>query len=181
MKQRRRSNQSASTQSKRENNAAQGLQASYLTGGALNLVTIPENGKNPRKELDMEVIKRFKEHLYNKDFFFKLKLILVDLNRELEMTRGGGAISDEFIQLREKDICDDQTFQLIKHDPDFRQYCEENQMKMLSVVNKTGQFDGTGFYKPKKLFYKYPSLESIKKTSRKIRHHQDTAIFKAYE
>ena len=59
------------------------------------MVTIPE--KVTSKELDAEVIKKFKEHLYHKDFFLKLKSILDSLNRELQISRSGGAVSRDFI------------------------------------------------------------------------------------
>ena len=55
---------------------------------------------------------------------------------------------------------------------------------MKSIVNKAGKFDGSanlGSFKPKKLFYKYPSLENIKKGSRRIKANQDAALFDAFE
>ena len=49
------------------------------------------------KQVTLKVIKKFKEHLYHKDFFLKLKGILNSLNRELEISRSGGAVSRDFI------------------------------------------------------------------------------------
>ena len=70
-------------------------------------MTIPENMNMTKRELDAEVLKRFKEHIFNKDFFFKLKLILVDVNRELVMTRGGGGVSYDYMNMKDKSSCDD--------------------------------------------------------------------------
>lgn len=43
------------------------------------------------------MLKQFKAHLMSKDFFVKLKLIMYEIDKELQMTRNGGAVSDEYI------------------------------------------------------------------------------------
>ena len=120
--QRRRSNKSQSSASVKDSainkQLKPTLQSSFVGGGALNLITIPENVA--KQELDQEVIQKFKKHLFSKDFFYKLKLILIQMNRELDLTRSGGAVSNEYIMMKEKNHCKDEIHKLVFHDKEFK-------------------------------------------------------------
>ena len=74
-----------------------------LTNQMLNMTEIPEKAgkaaKTPKRELSDEVIKEFKNNMINKDFFIKLKLIMYEIDQEMQMTRNGGAVSDDYIQV----------------------------------------------------------------------------------
>lgn len=69
----------------------------------INLTVIKESSVTKRmrqtKKLGTDVLKKFKQHLLNKDFFCKLKLIMFEIDKELQMTRNGGAVSDNYINV----------------------------------------------------------------------------------
>jgi len=58
---------------------------------------ILEEPKKPK--LSKEIIKKFKQHLINKDFFARLKLIMYELEKELQMTRNGGSVTDGYANM----------------------------------------------------------------------------------
>jgi len=71
-----------------------------------------------------EMIKKFKAHLINKDFFIKLKLIMYSIDSELRMTRNGGIVSDDYIAIHKNDgeLCEDNDRQMVTHDDKFKLY-----------------------------------------------------------
>ena len=79
----------------------------------------------PKKlQLTDEMIKKFKTHLINKDFFIKLKLIMYSIDSELRMTRNGGIVSDDYIAIHKNsgELCEDNDRHMVTHDDNFKLY-----------------------------------------------------------
>ena len=93
------------------------------------------------KKLGTDVLKKFKQHLLNKDFFCKLKLIMFEIDKELQMTRNGGAVSDNYINVHKDsgEACNDQVRKMVTHSTDFKQYVWQNRQRMRTVVNNAGK------------------------------------------
>ena len=158
----------------------------------VNLTVINEQqrpkGEEARRQISSDMLKKFKKHLLNKDFFSKLKSIITDTDIELQMTRNGGGVSDDYIHARKDDgeLCSDETRKLVSHNADFRQYVRDNRQRLRTVVNKACNFEdgvssGVSFFKKKKLNGKYESLERIRKNSRKVKASQEKAIVTAFQ
>lgn len=139
------------------------------------------------------MLRKFKQHLMDKHMFARLKLILLQLDKELQMTRSGGAVSNDYIQQVRKDGFErmmnknikNETRKLVTHNEEFRQYYASNRHKMRSIVNKAQMFadgapSGVVYMKNKKLNQEYEPLEKIKKNSKRIHLSQEHAIIKAY-
>ena len=92
----------------------------------INLTVINENESTSkpqrRKKLSNDLIKQFKQHLLSKDFFARLRDIMLDIDCELQMTRNGGAVSDDYIELRKdkEQGCADPTRVLVTYNDDFK-------------------------------------------------------------
>ena len=136
--------------------------------------------------LDADGMARFKALMLEQGYFARIKEVLNGIAPEVELTRCGGAVSSDYIHELEQGNCFNETRNQLRHDLDYRQYLEENKARMSSVVNKGDTFDegapGAGLArKTKKLHHQYESLDKIRTGKRKIRAHQDKAIFTAYE
>lgn len=68
--------------------------------------------------------KKFKQHIFSKGFFEKLKMLMVTVSQELDMTRGGGQLSLNYVGEMTPMRAKDDLRKLISHDPQFRQYVE---------------------------------------------------------
>ena len=82
----------------------------------------PTKSIQKRIRLPKDIIKKFKQHLMNKDFFASLKLIMYGVDKEMQMTRNGASVSDNYIKIR-KDSgkhCTDATRFMVTHNPEFR-------------------------------------------------------------
>ena len=42
-----------------------------------------KKSKIPKKKIEAEMLKKFKQHMINKDFFARLKLIMFEIDKEL--------------------------------------------------------------------------------------------------
>ena len=62
----------------------------------LSIIQEGTGKKLTKRKLEKELIKKFKDHLVNKDFFARLKVIMYSLDKELQMTRNGGSVTDEY-------------------------------------------------------------------------------------
>ena len=62
--------------------------------------------------------------MINKDFFARLKLIMYEIDKELQMTRNGGAVTDDYIAVHKNDgaLCSQPVRKMVTHDSDFKQY-----------------------------------------------------------
>ena len=99
---------------------------------------------------------------------------MFEIDKELQMTRNGGAVSDNYINVHKDsgEACPDQVRKMVTHSTDFKQYVWQNRQRMRTVVNNAGKFsDGPScvtYFKTKKLNGKYESLDKIKSGSKKI-------------
>ena len=74
------------------------------------------------------MLKEFKKQLLNAQFFTRLRLIMNEIENELQMTRNGGAVSDDYISVHKNqgESCVDNTRKLVTHNGDFKQFLKEN-------------------------------------------------------
>ena len=140
-----------------------------------------------KRKISNELLKQFKKHLLNVQFFARLKLIMHEIESELQMTRNGGAVSDDYIGVHKNqgESCADATRKLVTHNGDFKQFLRDNRQRLRTVVNNASKFEdgaptGVTYFTKKKLNGKYECLEKIKKGSKKIHASQERAIVRAF-
>lgn len=66
------------------------------------------NRDKEKNKLEKEMIQKFKQHMVNRDFFARLKLIMYEIDKELQMTRNGGSVTDDYIAVHKNkgESCD---------------------------------------------------------------------------
>ena len=74
------------------------------------------------------MIKQFKQHMIDKDFFGRLKLIMYEIDKELQMARNGGSISDDFVDIHKDKgrTCQEPIRKMVTHSEDFKEYIKGN-------------------------------------------------------